>query len=183
VGASTGGFTDCLLQAGAEHVVAYDVAYGELHWSLRTDERVTVVERANARRMDVEELPYRPSLVVADVSFISLTKVLPAVLACCDERFDALAMIKPQFEVGRGKVGSGGVVRDVADRRAALVDVARAASHTAGASVLGFASSGLPGPKGNRETFVWLGEAGRVGALDDDALVAAAAAAQREDDA
>jgi 23S rRNA (cytidine1920-2'-O)/16S rRNA (cytidine1409-2'-O)-methyltransferase len=183
VGASTGGFTDCLLQAGAEHVVAYDVAYGELHWSLRTDERVTVVERANARRMDVEELPYRPSLVVADVSFISLTKVLPAVLACCDERFDALAMIKPQFEVGRGKVGSGGVVRDVADRRAALVDVARAASHTAGASVLGFASSGLPGPKGNRETFVWLGEAGRVGALDDDALVAAAAAVQREDDA
>jgi 23S rRNA (cytidine1920-2'-O)/16S rRNA (cytidine1409-2'-O)-methyltransferase len=133
--------------------------------------------------MRVEELPYRPSLVVADVSFISLTKVLPAVLTCCDERFDALAMIKPQFEVGRAKVGSGGVVRDVGDRRDALVGVARAATDGGGASVLGFASSGLPGPKGNRETFVWLGEAGRTGALEDDAIVAAAAAVEREDDA
>jgi 23S rRNA (cytidine1920-2'-O)/16S rRNA (cytidine1409-2'-O)-methyltransferase len=183
VGASTGGFTDFLLQEGARHVVAYDVAYGELHWSLRTNEQVTVIERSNARTMTPDALPYRPDLIVADVSFISLTKVLPAVLACADpEGFDALAMIKPQFEVGRGKVGSGGVVRDVADRRAALVDVARGARDAAGAAVLGFASSGLPGPKGNRETFVWLGEAGRVGALDDDAIVAAAAAVQREDD-
>jgi 23S rRNA (cytidine1920-2'-O)/16S rRNA (cytidine1409-2'-O)-methyltransferase len=183
VGASTGGFTDCLLQAGAEHVVAYDVAYGELHWSLRTDERVTVVERANARRMTVDELPYRPSLVVADVSFISLAKVLPAVLACCAPEFDALAMIKPQFEVGRGKVGSGGVVREAADRRDALVAVARESDPARRASVLGFASSGLPGPKGNRETFVWLGEAGRAGALDDEAIVAAAAAVEGEGDA
>jgi 23S rRNA (cytidine1920-2'-O)/16S rRNA (cytidine1409-2'-O)-methyltransferase len=184
VGASTGGFTDCLLQAGAEHVVAYDVAYGELHWSLRTDERVTVIERANARRMTVQELPWRPTLVVADVSFISLTKVLPAVLGCCAEAFDALAMIKPQFEVGREKVGSGGVVREPGDRRAALVAVARSARDADPArpvSVLGFASSGLPGPKGNRETFVWLGEAGRAGALDDDAIVAAAAAVEGED--
>jgi 23S rRNA (cytidine1920-2'-O)/16S rRNA (cytidine1409-2'-O)-methyltransferase len=173
VGASTGGFTDCLLQRGAEHVVALDVAYGELHWSLRTDERVTVIDRANARALDAAALPYRPDLVVVDVSFISLSKVLPAVLAATAERFDALAMVKPQFEVGRQRVGSGGVVREVGDRRAALAAVALAA-HAEGAAVLGFAPSGLPGPKGNRETFVWLAEAGREGALDDiDAAVAA----------
>jgi len=174
VGASTGGFTDCLLQEGAAHVVALDVAYGELHWSLRTDERVTVLERVNARALDCGALPYRPDLVVADVSFISLSKVLPAVLACAAERFDALAMVKPQFEVGRERVGRGGVVREVADRRDALGAVAKAARDGCGASVMGFASSGLPGPKGNRETFVWLAEAGRAGALgSDEALVAA----------
>ena len=173
VGASTGGFTDFLLQSGAEHVVAYDVAYGELAWSLRNDERVTVVERSNARNMTAEELPYRPDLVVADVSFISLTKVLPAVLRCAaPDGYDALAMIKPQFEVGRERIGSGGVVREAADRRAALVSVARGVGEVA--SVLGFASSGLPGPKGNRETFVWLAEPGRAGALDDEGIVAAA---------
>jgi 23S rRNA (cytidine1920-2'-O)/16S rRNA (cytidine1409-2'-O)-methyltransferase len=173
VGASTGGFTDCLLQAGAAHVVAVDVAYGELDWRLRTDERVTVIERLNARSLRPEDLPYAPDLVVADVSFISLAKVLPAVLACAAAEFDALAMVKPQFEVGRGRVGKGGVVREPEDRRAALVAVARAARE-AGAAVLGFAPSGLPGPKGNRETFVWLAEAGRAGAIDD--LEAAAAA-------
>jgi 23S rRNA (cytidine1920-2'-O)/16S rRNA (cytidine1409-2'-O)-methyltransferase len=166
VGASTGGFSDCLLQRGAAHVVALDVAYGELDWSLRTDERVTVLERANARRLQCTDLPYAPDLVVADVSFISLSKVLPAVLACCAERFDALAMIKPQFEVGRGRVGKGGVVRSAEDRRTALVDVA-ASARAAGAAVLGFASSDLPGPKGNRETFVWLAEAGRAGEITD----------------
>jgi 23S rRNA (cytidine1920-2'-O)/16S rRNA (cytidine1409-2'-O)-methyltransferase len=175
VGASTGGFTDFLLQEGAASVIAYDVAYGELHWSLRTDERVTVVERANARRMTAAELPYAPDLIVADVSFISLTKVLPAVLACAaPEGFDALAMIKPQFEVGREKIGRGGVVRDAADRVGALVGVARSVRDAAGVAVLGFASSGLPGPKGNRETFVWLAEAGRDGALDDNGVAAAA---------
>jgi 23S rRNA (cytidine1920-2'-O)/16S rRNA (cytidine1409-2'-O)-methyltransferase len=166
VGASTGGFTDCLLQAGAAHVVALDVAYGELHWSLRTDERVTVVERTNARTLTADQLPYVPDLVVADVSFISLTKVLPAVLACCAQRFDALAMVKPQFEVGRERVGKGGVVRDADDRRAAMVSVAESA-RAAGAAVMGFASSGLPGPKGNRETFVWLAEGARSDAIDD----------------
>jgi 23S rRNA (cytidine1920-2'-O)/16S rRNA (cytidine1409-2'-O)-methyltransferase len=166
VGASTGGFTDCLLQRGAAHVVAVDVAYGELHWSLRTDERVTVLERVNARRLAPADLPYAPDLVVADVSFISLTKVLPAVLACTAARFDALPMVKPQFEVGRERVGRGGVVRDADDRRDALVAVAEAA-RAAGAVVLGFAASGLPGPKGNRETFVHLAEPGRRGALDD----------------
>jgi 23S rRNA (cytidine1920-2'-O)/16S rRNA (cytidine1409-2'-O)-methyltransferase len=166
VGASTGGFTDCLLQAGAAHVVALDVAYGELDWSLRTDDRVTVIERTNARALTPDQLPYAPDLVVADVSFISLTKVLPAVLACCAARFDALAMVKPQFEVGRSLVGKGGVVRSADDRRAALVAVA-AGAREAGAAVLGFASSGLPGPKGNRETFVWLAEPDRAGAVAD----------------
>jgi 23S rRNA (cytidine1920-2'-O)/16S rRNA (cytidine1409-2'-O)-methyltransferase len=173
VGASTGGFTDCLLQHGAAHVVAVDVAYGELDWRLRTDDRVTVIERANARAMRPDDLPYAPDLIVADVSFISLAKVLPAVLACAAERFDALAMVKPQFEVGRERIGKGGVVREAADRRAALVAVAQAAGDL-GASVLGFASSGLPGPKGNRETFVWLAEADRPGAVDDVGAAAAA---------
>lgn len=162
VGASTGGFTDVLLQRGAAHVVALDVAYGELDWSLRSNERVTVIERTNARSISPGDLPYRPGLIVADVSFISLTKVLPAVLACADTPFDALAMVKPQFELGRGRVGKGGVVRDPDDRREALVTVA-AAARGEGAAVLGFASSGLPGPKGNRESFVWLAEAGREG--------------------
>jgi 23S rRNA (cytidine1920-2'-O)/16S rRNA (cytidine1409-2'-O)-methyltransferase len=171
VGASTGGFTDCLLQRGAAHVIALDVAYGELALTLRDDPRVTVLERVNARTLTAEALPYRPDLVVADVSFISLTKVLPAVLACTAERFDALVMVKPQFEVGRERVGKGGVVRDPALRREALVAVAEAA-RAEGAAVLGFASSGLPGPAGNRETFAWLAEAGRRGAVPD--VVAAA---------
>ena len=175
VGASTGGFTDCLLQHGAEHVVAVDVAYGELDWRLRTDDRVTVIERTNARGLRPEDLPYAPDLVVADVSFISLAKVLPAILACCAPRFDALAMVKPQFEVGRERIGKGGVVREAADRRAALVEVAEAA-RALGASVLAFAPSGLPGPKGNRETFVWLAEGGRPRAVTD--LDAAAAAVE-----
>ena len=160
VGASTGGFTDCLLQGGAAHVVALDVAHGELGWALRTDDRVTVIERTNARNLAARDLPYAPDLVVADLSFISLTKVLPAVLACCAERFDALAMVKPQFEVGRERVGKGGVVRSPDDRRAALLAVG-ACARAQGAAVLGFASSGLPGPKGNLETFAWLAEGGR----------------------
>jgi 23S rRNA (cytidine1920-2'-O)/16S rRNA (cytidine1409-2'-O)-methyltransferase len=162
VGASTGGFTDCLLQRGAAHVVALDVAYGELDWRLRGDERVTVIERTNARSLEPAVLPYAPDLIVIDVSFISLAKVLPAVLASAAERFDCLAMAKPQFEVGRGRVGKGGVVREASLRREAVASVA-AAGRVAGASVLGFAPSGLPGPAGNRETFVWLGEGGRAG--------------------
>jgi 23S rRNA (cytidine1920-2'-O)/16S rRNA (cytidine1409-2'-O)-methyltransferase len=166
VGASTGGFTDCLLQAGAAHVVAVDVAYGELAWSVRTDPRVTVVERTNARALEPGALPYAADLIVADVSFISLAKVLPAVLACAAAQFDCLALVKPQFEVGRERVGKGGVVRDADDRRAALVDVANSA-RALGVSLMGFASSELPGPKGNRETFAWLAEAGRAGARGD----------------
>jgi 23S rRNA (cytidine1920-2'-O)/16S rRNA (cytidine1409-2'-O)-methyltransferase len=168
VGASTGGFTDCLLQAGAAHVVALDVGYGELAWGLRGDERVTVLERFNARHLAPDDLPYAPSLIVVDVSFIGLAKVLPAVLACAAPEFDCLALCKPQFEVGRDAVGRGGVVREAADRRGALIAAAEAARHL-GASVLGFASSGLPGPKGNRETFVWLGDGGREGVADLEA--------------
>jgi 23S rRNA (cytidine1920-2'-O)/16S rRNA (cytidine1409-2'-O)-methyltransferase len=166
IGASTGGFTDVLLQRGAAHVVAVDVAYGELAWKLREDDRVTVLERTNARYLQPADLPYAPDLLVADVSFISLTKVLPAVLACMAPRWDGLVMVKPQFEVGRERVGKGGVVRDPADRRAAIVSVARAAQ-ALGATVCGLAPSGLPGPKGNRETFIWLAEAGRPGGIDD----------------
>jgi 23S rRNA (cytidine1920-2'-O)/16S rRNA (cytidine1409-2'-O)-methyltransferase len=165
VGASTGGFTDCLLQHGARHVVALDVAYGELNWGLRNDPRVTVLERRNARELEASELPYRPELVVADVSFISLTKVLPAAIEAAGPAWDCIALVKPQFEVGRARVGKGGVVRSAADRRAALVaigDWALARGH----SVLGYASSGLPGPAGNQETFVWLAEAGRPGAVE-----------------
>ncbi|HEY2161424.1 MAG TPA: TlyA family RNA methyltransferase [Solirubrobacteraceae bacterium] len=165
VGAGTGGFTDCLLQRGALDVVALDVAYGELDWRLRSDRRVTVIERANARSLVAEQLPYAPDLIVIDVSFISLQKVLGAVLACAAERFDCLAMVKPQFEVGRGRVGKGGVVRDAALRRETLVAVGQAGGGL-GASVRGYASSGLPGPKGNRETFVWLAEGSRGGVED-----------------
>jgi 23S rRNA (cytidine1920-2'-O)/16S rRNA (cytidine1409-2'-O)-methyltransferase len=158
VGASTGGFTDCLLQRGAERVVAVDVAYGELHWSLREDPRVTVLERVNARHP--LELPFAADLGVVDVSFISLTKVLPAVLAALAPGHDLLAMVKPQFEVGRERLGKSGVVRDAQARREAIAAVA-AAAETLGATVAGFAASGLPGPKGNRETFVWLADGPR----------------------
>ena len=164
-GASTGGFTDCLLRRGAEHVVAVDVGYGDLHWRLREDPRVTVMERVNARALDCGALPYRPDLIVADLSFISLRKVLPALLACADADFDCLALVKPQFELDRGRVGKGGVVRDAADRRAALEAVG-AAVEELGHAVHGFASSGLPGPAGNRESFVWVTPADRPGAVD-----------------
>jgi 23S rRNA (cytidine1920-2'-O)/16S rRNA (cytidine1409-2'-O)-methyltransferase len=171
-GASTGGFTDCLLQRGAAHVAAVDVAYGEFDWRLRSDSRVTVIERRNARALRADELPYAPDLIVIDVSFISVTKVLSAALACAAAAFDCLALVKPQFEAGRDAVGKGGVVRSADARRGALVSVGHAAL-SLGSSVLGFASSGLPGPKGNLETFAWLAEPGR-GGLSEDELEAAA---------
>jgi 23S rRNA (cytidine1920-2'-O)/16S rRNA (cytidine1409-2'-O)-methyltransferase len=167
VGASTGGFTDCLLQRGATAITALDVAYGELHWRLRNDPRVTVLERRNAREVGSAELPFAPDLVVADVSFISLGKVLGPVLACAAPRFDCLALVKPQFEVGRERVGKGGVVRSAEDRRAALVAVGQTLRDSLGFSVLGYVSSGLPGPAGNRESFVWIAEAGRPEAVSD----------------
>lgn len=171
VGASTGGFSDCLLQRGAAEVIALDVAYGELHWRLRNDPRVHVIERANARSLRPADLPYAPDLVVCDVAFISLTKVLPAVLAAASDRFDLLALVKPQFEVGRDRVGKGGVVRSAEDRRSALIAVGRSIVG-GGHAVLGYASSGLPGPAGNLETFVHAAEAGRPGAVEDLASVA-----------
>jgi 23S rRNA (cytidine1920-2'-O)/16S rRNA (cytidine1409-2'-O)-methyltransferase len=165
VGASTGGFTDCLLQAGAGHVVAVDVAYGELDWKIRNDERVTVLERCNARDLKPGDLPYAPDLVTVDVSFIGLAKVLPAIIGCAAREFDLLALVKPQFEVGRERVGKGGVVRDAADRLDALVSVGETAQ-ALGLSVHGYCPSGLPGPAGNLESFIWCTEAGGVG-VDD----------------
>ena len=172
VGASTGGFTDCLLKRGAAHVIALDVAYGQLDWALRSDPRVTVIERHNARSLTADGLPYRPDLIVIDVSFISVIKVLGAALACAADGFDCLALVKPQFEVGRDGIGKGGVVRDPGLRRGALLDVGRAAIEL-GASVLGYASSGLPGPKGNLETFAWIAEGGRAGLADLEPAVRA----------
>ncbi|HEY3960685.1 MAG TPA: TlyA family RNA methyltransferase [Solirubrobacteraceae bacterium] len=170
VGASTGGFTDCLLRRGVAEVVAVDVGYGQLDWGLRNDPRVSVLERTNARALSGEMLPYEPELATIDVSFISLAKVLPAVLGCMAGVYDVLALVKPQFEVGRALASKGrGVVRDPDDRRGALVSVGQAALGL-GASVLGYHYSGLPGPKGNRETFIWLAEGGRGGACDDEEL-------------
>lgn len=159
VGASTGGFTDCLLQRGAKRVIALDVGFGQLDWSLRNDPRVVVMERTNARGLAEGDLPYVPELATIDVSFISLAKVLPAIARCLAHDGEALALVKPQFELDRARVGKGGVVREAADRRDALIRAGEAA-HAAGLHVRGFAPSGLPGPKGNRETFLWCSLAG-----------------------
>jgi 23S rRNA (cytidine1920-2'-O)/16S rRNA (cytidine1409-2'-O)-methyltransferase len=179
VGASTGGFTDCLLQRGARELIALDVGYGTLAWELRNDSRVTVLERTNARSLEPAMLPFAPDLAVIDVSFISLAKVLGPVLGCLAPGWDALALVKPQFEVGRGQVGKGGVVRDADARRAALVAVGRAAV-SLGAGVLGYASSGLPGPKGNRETFIWLTDPGDAGRERQEQVLTAAQGEQLE---
>lgn len=160
VGASTGGFTDCLLQRGAAAVAAVDVAYGQIDTGLREDPRVTVIERLNARELTPADLPFAPGLATVDVSFISLTKILPAVAGCLAPGGEVLAMVKPQFELGRERVGKG-VVHDVADRREAVLGVALSARDL-GLAVRGFASSGLPGPKGNRETFVLCGGEGEA---------------------
>jgi 23S rRNA (cytidine1920-2'-O)/16S rRNA (cytidine1409-2'-O)-methyltransferase len=160
VGASTGGFTHCLLEAGAGQVVALDVGYGQLDWTIRNDERVTVLERRNARSLRPDDLPFAPGLVVVDVSFIGLSKVLPALAACGAPGFDVLALVKPQFELGRERVGPGGVVRSFEDRLEALVSVGEVAL-ALGLGVRGYVSSGVPGPAGNRESFIWCTEAAR----------------------
>lgn len=154
-GASTGGFTDCLLQNGAEHVIAVDVAYGELHNKLRDDPRVTVVERKNIRELAPEELEYAPDLLVGDLSFIALSKVLEPLVSVAAVEFDAILLVKPQFEVGKERVGKGGVVRDRETRIDAIHEAASAAV-AAGCLVRGACSSGLPGPAGNKEAFLWL---------------------------
>lgn len=159
VGASTGGFTDCLLQRGAARVAAVDVAHGELHWRLRNDPRVVVVERLNARELKASNLPFVPTLATVDVSFISLAKVLPAVVGTLSEEGEVLALVKPQFELGPERVGKGGVVRDAGARREAIAEVAEAV-RSLRLAIRGLASSGLPGPKGNRETFLWCSRAG-----------------------
>jgi 23S rRNA (cytidine1920-2'-O)/16S rRNA (cytidine1409-2'-O)-methyltransferase len=155
VGASTGGFTDVLLQRGAAHVIALDVGYGQLDPRLRSDPRVTVLERTNAR--EVRELPFAPDLVTCDVSFISVRKALPPVLALAAPGWEALVLVKPQFEAGRADVRRGGVVRDPDVHRRVLRDVAEAALAWR-AEPVGVVDSGLPGPKGNREFFLHLVE-------------------------
>jgi 23S rRNA (cytidine1920-2'-O)/16S rRNA (cytidine1409-2'-O)-methyltransferase len=171
-GASTGGFTDVLLRAGASQVVSVDVGYGQLAWSLRSDERVTALDRVNVRSLRPEQVAPPPELVVADLSFISLTLVLPALVGCAAPDADFVLMVKPQFEVGRELV-RGGVVRDPALRSAAVAGVAATAADL-GLGVEGVTASPLPGPSGNVEYFLWL----RHGAapLDDDALASAVAA-------
>ncbi|QKG19656.1 TlyA family RNA methyltransferase [Actinomadura verrucosospora] len=155
-GASTGGFTDVLLRAGAAHVYAVDVGYGQIAWSLRTDERVTVIERVNVRDLEPETLgDARPGLVVGDLSFISLKLVLGPLQRCATPDADYAMMVKPQFEVGKDRVGAGGVVRDPGLRAEAVRDVAGHAA-TLGLGVLGVAASPLPGPSGNVEYFLWL---------------------------
>ncbi|RBY97405.1 16S/23S rRNA (cytidine-2'-O)-methyltransferase [Blastococcus sp. TF02-8] len=154
-GASTGGFTEVLLRGGAAEVVAVDVGYGELAWSLRTDERVHVLERTNVRTLTPDAIDGPVDLVVADLSFISLRLVLPALIACARPGADLLPMVKPQFEVGRERLGAGGVVRDPEHRVQAVLEVGRAASEL-GWGTAGVVASPLPGPAGNVEFFLWL---------------------------
>lgn len=163
-GASTGGFTQVLLERGAARVLAVDVGYGQLAWSLQSDPRVTVMDRTNVRFLTTDDVPFRPSLIVADLSFIPLEIVLPALAQVADSEADLLLMVKPQFEVGRERVGDG-VVRDPALRIEAVTGVARSAI-ALGLVVHGVAASPLPGPSGNVEYFLWLRSAGpdRMGA-------------------
>jgi 23S rRNA (cytidine1920-2'-O)/16S rRNA (cytidine1409-2'-O)-methyltransferase len=154
-GASTGGFTDVLLRRGAEKVVAVDVGYGQLAWELRQDPRVVIHDRTNIRHLTGDVIGGPIDLVVADLSFISLTLVLPALAAVSKPEADFVVMVKPQFEVGREKLGAGGVVRDPALRKAAVIEVADSA-YDVGLGTLGIAASPLPGPAGNVEYFLWL---------------------------
>lgn len=163
-GASTGGFTDCLLQRGASAVAAVDVGYGQLDLRLRNDERVSVLERTNIRDLVPDDLPWRADMVVADLSFISLTLVLPALRRCAMDAADFVLLVKPQFEAGRDAVGRGGVVRDPSEWRAALAKVA-AAGESLGLGVAGATYSDPPGPAGNREFFIHL-RAGASSGLD-----------------
>jgi len=158
LGSSTGGFVDCLLQGGARAVAAVDVGYGQLDWRLRNDPRVTVLERTNARWLRGEHLPFAPTFVTADVSFISVTLVLAPVLECAAAGYRGLALVKPQFEAGRENVGKGGVVRDPAVQREAVLGVAQWLEEH-GAALLGVCDSGFPGPKGNVEYFIYFCDA------------------------
>ncbi|HVH00210.1 MAG TPA: TlyA family RNA methyltransferase [Miltoncostaeaceae bacterium] len=162
LGASTGGFTDCLLQRGARRVIAVDVGYGQLDWALRQDERVHVMERTNARDLRPELLPWQPDLATCDLSFISIGTVWGAVRRCLAPGWRAMVMVKPQFEVGRERVGSGGVVRDPQAREDAVRAVIEAIEAEGGRAA-GTADSGLPGPRGNREIFVLAVDAAGAG--------------------
>ncbi|MFK8910906.1 TlyA family RNA methyltransferase [Streptomyces sp. YS-3] len=155
-GASTGGFTDVLLRSGAGHVVAVDVGYGQLAWSLQSDDRVTVKDRTNVRELTLDAIDGEPvDLVVGDLSFIALGLVLPALVRCCAPGADLVLMVKPQFEIGKDRLGSGGVVRSPELRAETVRTVARQAAEL-GLGVLGVTASPLPGPSGNVEYFLWL---------------------------
>ena len=171
-GASTGGFTDVLLKRGAAHVVAADVGYGQLAWSLQTDDRVTVLDRTNVRALEPAQVGEPVDLVVSDLSFIPLGLVLPALVRCARPDGDLLPMVKPQFEVGKERLPSGGVVRDPALRAEAVRRVAQQAAEL-GLGVRAVVASPLPGPSGNVEYFLWLTAAAPP--LEEDALAAAVA--------
>jgi len=173
-GASTGGFTDCLLKRGARAVVAVDVGYGQLAWNLRTDDRVTILERTNARTLSPEDIPFSPQGVVADLSFISLTLVLPALVRLAEQDADFVVLVKPQFEVGRSGVGKGGVVRDPQLWTASMQKVAATGAEL-GLGVAGAVPSPLLGPAGNREFFLHM----RRGAEHGRALEGAVAEVSR----
>ena len=170
-GASTGGFTDVLLEHGAREVVAVDVGYGQLVWRLRTDDRVHVIDRTNARGIDAARIGGPVDVVVADLSFIALKLVLPALAACVERGADLVPMVKPQFEVGRDRVGAGGVVRDPQLRVSAVMGVVRTAI-ALGLQPRGVVASPLPGPSGNVEYFLWLHARGEdpVVSADTDAV-------------
>jgi 23S rRNA (cytidine1920-2'-O)/16S rRNA (cytidine1409-2'-O)-methyltransferase len=172
-GASTGGFTDVLLRRGASRVIAVDVGYGQLAWSLRTDGRVTVLERTNVRDLRRADLPFPVEALAADLSFISLRLALPALDDAAPEATDFVVLVKPQFEVGRGAVGPGGVVRDPAQWRAALESVTDVARDR-GMGVADAAAALPPGPAGNREFFLWLRRGGRHDAGASERAVAEA---------
>jgi 23S rRNA (cytidine1920-2'-O)/16S rRNA (cytidine1409-2'-O)-methyltransferase len=169
-GASTGGFTDCLLQRGARHVVAVDVGYGQLAWSIRSDERVSVLERTNVRDLGAGHLPYAPDLVVADLSFISLRLVVPALATVSAGGADLVLLVKPQFEAGPAELGSGGVVRDPGVWRPAVERVAATAAEH-GLGPLAVMASPLRGPAGNVEFPIHLRKGHPPGSLDVDAAV------------
>lgn len=171
-GASTGGFTDVLLSRGASEVVAVDVGYGQLVWRLQNDERVRVLDRTNIRNLTPEMMDGPADLMVGDLSFISLKLVLPALAECMVDGADMLPMVKPQFEVGKDRLGSGGVVRSPELRAEVTLDVARFAQ-SLGLSVRGATASPLPGPSGNVEYFLWLVKDGGKHKLDDDDALAA----------
>ena len=155
VGASTGGFTDCLLQRGASRVIAVDVGYGQLAWKLREDPRVLSLEKTNIRHLEPETLPELPDLAVIDASFISLDKVLPPTLRLIKQGGTIVALIKPQFEVGRGQVGKGGVVRDEKKHQEVVATIT-ALAQGLGLTVLGVCDSPILGPKGNKEFLIYL---------------------------
>jgi len=169
-GASTGGFTDCLLRRGARHVVAVDVGHGQLAWELRTDPRVTVLERTNVRDLGSHDLPYAPAIVVADLSFISLRLAVEPLVSVAASGADAVLLVKPQFEAGHGAVGSGGVVRDPAVWREAIGSVA-AAARAAGAAPIGLIPSPLRGPAGNVEYLLHAHVGGTEVALDVESAI------------